>query len=58
MMAQEGRWLKLATRLGYQSGKHAASSLKQHYEKVLYPYDIFMAGASKAEQEVMLLNSH
>jgi histone demethylase JARID1 len=53
MMAQDGKWLKVATQLGYQMGKHAAGSLRQHYEKLLYPYDVFMAGAPPDEKEVL-----
>jgi histone demethylase JARID1 len=56
MMAQDGKWLKVATQLGYQAGKHVAGNLRQHYEKLLYPYDVFMAGAPSEEKEVQSLN--
>ena len=29
--------------MGYQSGP-ASSLLRRHYEKILYPYDVFMSG--------------
>jgi len=49
-MAKDGKWSKVATRLGYQNGKHVASSLRQHYEKLLYPYDVFLASSSSLEE--------
>jgi hypothetical protein len=55
MMAQDGKWMKVATQLGYQSGKQAAGSLRQQYEKILYPYDVFMSGAPPVGKEVQSL---
>lgn len=31
--------------MGYQVGKSAPSLLRMNYERYLYPYDIFQAGA-------------
>jgi len=35
----------VACRLAYAGGKGVGSTLRQHYEKILYPYDIFQSGA-------------
>ena len=35
--------------MGYQVGKSAPSLLRMNYERYLYPYDIFQAGAFTGE---------
>ncbi|XP_006815984.1 LOW QUALITY PROTEIN: lysine-specific demethylase 5A [Saccoglossus kowalevskii] len=43
---KERKWSKIAIRLGYPPARCAGSLLRCHYERILYPYDIFQAGAT------------
>jgi len=43
----ERKWLKVAELLGYAlTSKGIGSTLRHHYERILYPYDLFSSGAS------------
>ena len=46
VITREKKWPKIAVRLCYQASKNIGSTLRQHYEKILYPFDVFMAGAT------------
>ena len=48
----ERKWTKIAIRLGYAMGKSVGSTLRHHYEKVLYPYDVFQKGVNIKDAEV------
>ncbi|KAJ0171215.1 hypothetical protein K1T71_013414 [Dendrolimus kikuchii] len=37
----ERKWSKIARRMGHPQGKGIGSILKSHYERILYPYDVF-----------------
>ena len=37
---QDKKWGELATTLGYTSKAGAGSALRNHYEKILYPFDV------------------
>ncbi|CAH0731719.1 unnamed protein product, partial [Brenthis ino] len=37
----ERKWSKIARRMGHPQGKGIGSILKNHYERMLYPYDVF-----------------
>lgn len=41
---KERKWSKIAGRLGYLAGKNVGTILKGHYERVLYPFDIYTSG--------------
>lgn len=47
---RERKWSKVASRLGYSVSRQnkgpIASLLRQHYERLLFPYDVFMSGAT------------
>ncbi|XP_071961642.1 lysine-specific demethylase 5A-like [Antedon mediterranea] len=43
---KERKWNKVASRLGYVVGKNFGSQLMKHYEKMLWPHDVFIAGGS------------
>lgn len=43
-MSTERKWSRVAHRMGYEVGKGVGSLLKGHYERILYPYDIFKSG--------------
>lgn len=45
-VCKEKRWSKIATRMGFPAGKGIGSLLRSHYEKILYPYELFQTGAS------------
>ncbi|XP_022082641.1 lysine-specific demethylase 5A-like [Acanthaster planci] len=42
---RERKWSKVAVKMGYAS-KAVGSQLMKHYERILWPYDIFQAGAT------------
>lgn len=50
----EKRWSKVSQLMGFHSTSRnkgtVASLLRHHYEKLLYPYDIFLAGEAKINQ--------
>lgn len=48
-MTKERRWAKVANKLGYPSGRSVGSILKNHYERILYPFDIFKQGKTLAD---------
>ena len=52
MVLRERKWSKVASRMGYVGGKGVGSTLRQHYEKILYPYDIFKSGIYEADVSV------
>lgn len=45
-MCKEKRWSKVATRMGFPQGKGTGSLLRSHYERFLYPYELFQSGAT------------
>ncbi|KAL2102272.1 hypothetical protein ACEWY4_001440 [Coilia grayii] len=45
-VCKEKRWSKVASRMGFPAGKGTGSLLRSHFEKILYPYDLFQSGAS------------
>ena len=46
MVCKERKWSKVASRLSYPPGKGVGSMLKIHYERILYPFDVFQSGAT------------
>lgn len=46
VVTKEKKWSKVASRLGYLPGKGTGSLLKSHYERILYPYELFQSGVS------------
>lgn len=46
IISKEKKWSKVGSRLGYVSGKGTGSLLKTHYERILYPYELFQSGIS------------
>lgn len=41
---KERKWSKVAGRMGYPVGKNVGTILKGHYERILYPFDIYTSG--------------
>lgn len=46
IVCKERRWSKIAHRMIYPPGKALGSLLRSHYERILYPYNLFQSGAS------------
>uniref|UniRef100_A0A4W5NUP7 [histone H3]-trimethyl-L-lysine(4) demethylase n=1 Tax=Hucho hucho TaxID=62062 RepID=A0A4W5NUP7_9TELE len=42
----ERRWSKIALKMGFAPGKAIGSHLRSHYERILYPYNLFQTGAN------------
>ncbi|XP_072336827.1 lysine (K)-specific demethylase 5Ba isoform X3 [Scyliorhinus torazame] len=46
LVCKERRWSKIAHMMAYPPGKALGSLLRSHYERILYPYNLFQSGAS------------
>lgn len=46
MVCKERHWARVAQRLGYPAGKNIGSLLRSHYERIVYPFEMFQSGAS------------
>ncbi|KAM9855877.1 lysine-specific demethylase 5C isoform 2-T2 [Aulostomus maculatus] len=46
MVCKERRWARVAQRLGYPTGKNIGSLLRSHYERIVFPFEMFQSGAS------------
>uniref|UniRef100_A0A3B3QDW9 Lysine-specific demethylase 5A n=1 Tax=Paramormyrops kingsleyae TaxID=1676925 RepID=A0A3B3QDW9_9TELE len=45
-VCKEKRWSKVANRMGFPPGKGTGSLLRSHFERILYPYELFQSGAT------------
>ncbi|KAJ8245503.1 hypothetical protein GJAV_G00271420 [Gymnothorax javanicus] len=45
-VCREKRWSKVAARMGFPAGKNTGTLLRMHFERILYPYELFQSGAS------------
>uniref|UniRef100_A0A674NPU1 [histone H3]-trimethyl-L-lysine(4) demethylase n=1 Tax=Takifugu rubripes TaxID=31033 RepID=A0A674NPU1_TAKRU len=43
-VCRERRWTKISVKLGFAPGKAVGSHLRAHYERILYPYNLFQTG--------------
>ncbi|KAJ8923502.1 hypothetical protein NQ315_010080 [Exocentrus adspersus] len=43
-VTKDRKWSKVSQRMGYQIGKSIGTILKTHYERLLYPFDVFKQG--------------
>ncbi|XP_042347127.1 lysine-specific demethylase 5B-B isoform X2 [Plectropomus leopardus] len=46
IVCRDRRWTKIALQMGFAPGKAVGSHLRGHYEKTLYPYNLFQSGAN------------
>ncbi|XP_043932086.1 lysine-specific demethylase 5B [Protopterus annectens] len=46
IVCKERRWTKIAAKMGFSPGKAIGSHIRSHYERVLYPFNLFQSGAS------------
>ncbi|CAL8256396.1 unnamed protein product [Gadus morhua 'NCC'] len=51
LVCRDRRWTKIALQMGFAPGKAIGSHLRAHYEKVLYPYNLFQSGANLLASE-------
>ncbi|KAG5307579.1 KDM5A demethylase, partial [Pseudoatta argentina] len=51
-VTKERRWAKIANKLGYPSGRSVGSILKNHYERILYPFDVFKQGKTLSDIKI------
>lgn len=49
LCTKERKWSKIAARLGHPQGKGIGTILKNHYERILYPFDVFRQGKTLSE---------
>ncbi|KAM6149263.1 lysine-specific demethylase 5C-like [Rhynchocyon petersi] len=45
-ICKDRRWARVAQRLNYPPGKNIGSLLRSHYERIVYPYEMFQSGAN------------
>nr|XP_029522168.1 lysine-specific demethylase 5A-like isoform X3 [Oncorhynchus nerka] len=45
-VCKEKRWSKVGSRMGFPPGKGMGSLLRSHFERILYPYELFQSGAT------------
>uniref|UniRef100_A0A3B5MKB5 [histone H3]-trimethyl-L-lysine(4) demethylase n=1 Tax=Xiphophorus couchianus TaxID=32473 RepID=A0A3B5MKB5_9TELE len=45
-VCRERRWTKISVKLGFAPGKAIGSHLRAHYERILYPYNLFQIGSN------------
>ncbi|KAH0619006.1 hypothetical protein JD844_018605 [Phrynosoma platyrhinos] len=46
LVCKDRKWTKIATKMGFSPGKAVGSHIRVHYERILYPYNLFQSGAS------------
>lgn len=56
-ICRERRWARVAQRLNYPSGKNIGSLLRSHYERIIYPYEMFQSGANLVQCNADPFNS-
>uniref|UniRef100_A0A8C9GQ80 [histone H3]-trimethyl-L-lysine(4) demethylase n=1 Tax=Piliocolobus tephrosceles TaxID=591936 RepID=A0A8C9GQ80_9PRIM len=48
-ICKDRRWARVAQRLHYPPGRNIGSLLRSHYERIIYPYEIFQSGANHVQ---------
>ncbi|XP_075997057.1 lysine (K)-specific demethylase 5Ba isoform X2 [Genypterus blacodes] len=48
-VCRERRWTKISVKMGFAPGKAIGSHLRAHYERILYPYNLFQTGSNLPE---------
>jgi len=46
IVSRDRKWSKIAIQLGYQSGKGLGNIIRQHYDKIIHPYDVFLMSST------------
>uniref|UniRef100_A0A7N8YCY5 [histone H3]-trimethyl-L-lysine(4) demethylase n=1 Tax=Mastacembelus armatus TaxID=205130 RepID=A0A7N8YCY5_9TELE len=45
-VCKDRRWTKISVKMGFAPGKAIGSHLRAHYERILYPYNLFQTGSN------------
>ena len=45
-ICKDRRWARVAQRLYYPPDKNTGYLLRSHYERIIYPYEMFQSGAN------------
>uniref|UniRef100_A0AAQ4REH1 [histone H3]-trimethyl-L-lysine(4) demethylase n=1 Tax=Gasterosteus aculeatus aculeatus TaxID=481459 RepID=A0AAQ4REH1_GASAC len=45
-VCRERRWTRISVKMGFAPGKAIGSHLRAHYERILFPYNLFQTGGS------------
>uniref|UniRef100_A0A7N6BI04 [histone H3]-trimethyl-L-lysine(4) demethylase n=1 Tax=Anabas testudineus TaxID=64144 RepID=A0A7N6BI04_ANATE len=53
IVCRDRRWTKIALQMGFAPGKAVGSHLRGHYERILYPYNLFQSGANLFEFAIL-----
>ncbi|XP_031516959.1 lysine-specific demethylase 5D isoform X4 [Papio anubis] len=48
-ICKDRRWARVAQRLHYPPGRNIGSLLRSHYERIIYPYEMFQSGANHVQ---------
>ncbi|XP_058246004.1 lysine-specific demethylase 5B-B isoform X1 [Hemibagrus wyckioides] len=51
-VCKDRKWTKIAMAMGFAPGKAVGSHLRAHYERVLYPYNLFQSGTNLLAPEI------
>ena len=54
-VCRERRWTKISVKLGFAAGKAVGSHLRAHYERILYPYNLFQTGDNLPVRSFLVL---
>ncbi|TNN81279.1 Lysine-specific demethylase 5B-B [Liparis tanakae] len=46
-VCRERRWTKISVKMGFAPGKAIGSHLRAHYERILFPYNLFQNGGNQ-----------
>ncbi|XP_016116398.1 lysine-specific demethylase 5A isoform X1 [Sinocyclocheilus grahami] len=46
VVCKEKRWSRISSRMGFPAGKGVGSLLRSHFERILYPYELFQTGVT------------
>uniref|UniRef100_A0A8C3A029 [histone H3]-trimethyl-L-lysine(4) demethylase n=1 Tax=Cyclopterus lumpus TaxID=8103 RepID=A0A8C3A029_CYCLU len=54
-VCRERRWTKISVKMGFAPGKAIGSHLRAHYERILYPYNLFQNGGNQPVRRLCFL---
>lgn len=54
IVSKNNKWGKITFRLGYSDGSSLGNVLQQHYEKILFPYDVFLTKLRDAKVKIWM----
>ncbi|XP_037346584.2 lysine (K)-specific demethylase 5Ba [Pungitius pungitius] len=46
-VCRERRWTRISVKMGFAPGKAIGSHLRAHYERILFPYNLFQTGGNR-----------